>query len=134
MSHSAEPKEPKEPDLLSLPPLPAQNRHGLPVVLAPEQLVNVGVQHGQRELEDDLDAVVEEAVHHHHGALEGHDGQEEGEEPGERDGGDDAEVLHAVVQLRDVLAGQLLEHALIHQGSCRADAEGGRRDVKMMVG
>lgn len=71
------------------------------------------MQHGERQLKDDLDAVVEEAVHHHHCALEWHDGQEEGEEPGERDGGDDPEVLHAVVQLRDVLTGQLLEHPLI---------------------
>ena len=93
--------------------LPAQYGHGLAIIFAAQQLVDVGVQHGERQLKDDLDAVVEEAVHHHHRALERHDGQEEGEEPRERDGGDDPEVLHAVVQLRNVLAGQLLEHPLI---------------------
>lgn len=86
---------------------PAQHRHGLAVVLAAQQLVDVGVQHGERQLEDHLDAVEKKAVHHHHGALERHDRQEEREEPGERDGGDDAEVLHTVVKLRHVLAGQL---------------------------
>lgn len=96
------------------PPLPAQYCHGLAVILAAQKLMDVGVQHGQRQLKDDLDSVKKEAVHHHHGALEWHHGEEQGEEPRQRDGGDDAEVLHAVVQLRDVLAGQLLEHALIH--------------------
>lgn len=95
-------------------PLPAQYSHGLAVILASQQLVDVGVQHRKRQLKDDLDAVVEEAVHHHHCALEWHDRQEEGEEPGERNRGDDPKVLHAVIQLGDVLAGELLEHALIH--------------------
>jgi len=88
--------------------------------------VDVGVQHGERQLEDDLDAVVEEAVHHHNRALEGHDGQEEGEEPGEGDGGDDPEVLHAVVQLGNVLAGELLEHPLIDEGPWGARGEKNR--------
>lgn len=77
--------------------------------------MDVGVEHGQSQLEDDLDALVEEAVDHHHSALEGHDGQEECEEPGEGDGGDDAQRLHAVVQLRNVDVSQLLEHTLVHQ-------------------
>lgn len=102
------------PLLLSLP---AQYGHGLSVILAAQQLVDVGVQHGERQLKDDLNAVVEEAVHDHYSALERHDRQEEGEEPGERDGGDDPKVLHAVVQLRDVLAGELLKHSLIDEGS-----------------
>lgn len=94
-------------------PLPAQYGHGLSIILAAQQLVDVGVQHGECQLKDDLDAVEEEAVHHHHCALKRHDRQEEGEEPGERDSGDDPKVLHAVVQLRNVLAGELLEHPLI---------------------
>lgn len=93
---------------------PAQHCHGLAVILAAQELVDVSVQHGERQLKDDLDAVEEEAVHDHHGALEGHDRQEEGEEPRQRDGGNDAEVLHAVVQLRNVFAGELLKHPLIN--------------------
>lgn len=96
------------------PPLPAQYRHGLAVVFAAQKLMDVGVQHGQCQLKDDFDAIKKEAVHHHHGTLEWHHREEEGEEPRQRDGGDDPKVLHAVVQLRDILAGQLLEHALIH--------------------
>lgn len=75
--------------------------------------MDVGVQDGQRQLKDDFDAVKEEAVHHHHCTFERHDRQEEGEEPRERDSGDDPKVLHAVIQLRDVFTGELLEHALI---------------------
>lgn len=79
--------------------------------------MDVSVEHRQSQLEDDLDALIEEAVDHHHGALEGHDGQEEREEPGEGDGGDDAQRLHAVVQLRNVDVSQLLEHTLVHQST-----------------
>lgn len=98
--------------------LPPQYGHGLPIVLAAKQLVDVGVQHGERQLKNDFDSIIEETVDHHHRALERHDGQEEGEEPGERNSGDDTKVLHAVVELRNVLTGQLLEHTLIDQSSC----------------
>lgn len=79
--------------------------------------MNISIQHGERKLENDLDALVEEAVHHHHGTFEWHDGKEKREEPRERDSGDDGQRLHAVVQLRDVHVSQLLEHTLIHQST-----------------
>lgn len=101
---------------------PAEDRHGFSVVLAVEQLVDVGVENGQRQLKDELNALVEEAVNYDHGALEGHDGQEEREEPGQRDGRDHTQLLHAVVQLRNVHTGQLLEHTLIHQRTCVWDS------------
>lgn len=102
---------------------PAQYSHGFTVVLAAQQLVDVGVQHGKRQLEDDLDAVVEEAIHHHHRTLKRHDGEEQGEEPGEGDRGDDSQVLHAVVQLWNVFPSEFLKHALIHESSWGSERE-----------
>lgn len=97
--------------------LPPQNGHGFSIIFAGQQLMDVSIQHRERKLEDDLDALVEEAVHHHHGTFERHDGQEEREEPRQWDGGDDGQRLHAVVQLRDVHVRQLLEYTLIHQST-----------------
>lgn len=102
------------------PSSPSQHGHGLSIILGPQQLVDVGVQHAERQLEDDLDALVEEAVDHHHGTLKGHDTEEQGEEPGEGNGRDDSQVLHAVVEFRDVLPGQLLKYTLVYQSSWRS--------------
>lgn len=55
------------------------------------------------ELEDGLDAVVEEAVDHVHGAPQRHDAEEEREEPGQGDGRQGREVMHVLRQLRELL-------------------------------
>lgn len=49
-------------------------------------------------LEDDLDALIEEAVNQQHGAVKGHHRQEEGQEPGQANGGNDSKLLHVFIQ------------------------------------
>lgn len=95
--------------------VPSQDGHGLAVILAVQQFVHVGVQHSQGQLEYHFDSFIEETVHNHHCALEGHHTEEECEEPRQGDGGDHAQVLHAVIQLRHVVSGQLLEDTLVDQ-------------------
>lgn len=71
-------------------------------------------------LEDDLDALVEEAVDQQHSTVEGHYRQEKGQEPGQADGGNDSKLLHVFIQQGQKGTGQLLKHTLIHQSSCRS--------------
>lgn len=126
--------------------LPAQDGHGLALVVAGQQSFHVVVENRQGHLgrkrswvrartfrwntpvgterrlsylEGDFDALVEEAVDQQDGAVERHHGQEDGEEPGQADGGDDAQLLHVVVELGEELPGQVFKHALVHQSPCR---------------
>ena len=110
---------------LDVPPtqgLPWENHESLPVVGAGGELRGVGLQHGQAQLEVGFDPVEEEAVDHAHGAVEGKDAEEQGEEPGEGDRGEGGEVGDVLGQLRQTLPDQLLEHRLVHLSSCRGGA------------
>ncbi len=80
-------------------------------------------------LENDFNALVEEAVDQQNRTVERHDGQEECEKPGQRDGGNDAQILHVLVQQRQTLAGQLLKHTLIHQRSWHGSENTGEQKV-----
>ena len=96
--------------------LPAQDGHGLAFIATAQQLLHVGIQDGQGHLQDHLDALIEEAVNDDHSALKGHDTEEEGQEPGERDAGNHPQVLHLFGELGQEVSCELFEDALVHQG------------------
>ena len=75
-----------------------EERHGFPVLATVQQTLAILVQHGQRHLEDDLGALVEEAVEDADGGMERHNGQEQGEEPGEGDHAEQAEPGQLLVE------------------------------------
>ena len=112
----AAPQCPPSPPAAWLPASPAEDHQGLAVILAAAQVLGGGLQHSQSQLEDGLDAVVEEAVDHVHGTLQGHDAEEEREEPGQGDGRQGREVVHVLRQLRELLLDELLEDGLVHLG------------------
>lgn len=95
--------------------VPSQNSHGLPIVLAVQKFVHISIQHREGQLEYHFDSFIEETVHNHHRALKGHHTEKQREEPRQGDGRDDTQVLHAVIQLWDIVSGQLLEDTLVHQ-------------------
>lgn len=72
-----------------------------------------------RYLEGDFDSLVEETVDQEDGAVEWHHRQEEGEEPGQADGGYDPQLLHVVIKLGEENPGQVFKDSLVHQSSCR---------------
>lgn len=104
---------------------PAEDHQGLAVVLAAAQVLGVGLQHGQPQLEDGFDAVIEEAVDHVHRALQGHDAEEQSQEPGEGDGRQGREILHVLRQLRELLLDELLKDGLVYLGPWK----GSHRDL-----
>ena len=63
-----------------------------------------------------LGTVKEETVDDVDGAVKGHDGEEEGEKPGQRDHGEEAERVEQGVQGRQVLLQQVLEHPCTKEG------------------
>lgn len=101
-----------------------EDHDGLSVVDAGGELGGVGLQHGQTQLEDGLDAVEEEAVDHADGAVEGQHAEEEGEEPGEGDGRQGGEVGDVLGQLGQTLPDQLLKHRLVYLSPCRRRQRG----------
>lgn len=90
---------------------------GLGVVVAADQSLHVVVQHRQAELQDGFDAIVEETVHHVHGAFYGQDADEEREKPGQRHGREETQVRHVLHQLGEVFPNQILEHRLVDQSA-----------------
>lgn len=97
-------KKPEVVFKLRLRVLPSQNSHGLPVILTAQQFVHICIQHSQGQLEYYFDSFIEETVDNHNGTLKGHHTEKQGEEPGQGDGGNHAQVLHAVIQLRDTIS------------------------------
>lgn len=99
---------------------PGEDHERLAIVGAGRQLGGVGLQHGQAQLENGLDAVEEEAVDHADGAVERQDAEEQGEEPREGHGGQGGEVREVLGQLGQPLLDQLLEHRLVDLSTCGA--------------
>lgn len=119
--------------LLATPTLPGQDHQRLSVVCAGGQRRHVGLQNRQAQLEDGFDAVEEEAVDHADGTLEGQHAEEDGEEPGEGDGGERRQVGNVFGQFRQTLPDELLKHGLVHLSSCGGgDKHGGLLEVEEM--
>ena len=91
------------------------------VVRARAELRCVGLQYRQAQLEHGLDALGEEAVEDAQGAGEGQHAEEQGEEPGQGQGGEGRQVWDLLRQLGETLSDQLLKHRLVHLSSCKGD-------------
>lgn len=107
------------PQLYTHKVIPCENHKCLSIISAGRELCSVGIQHSQTQLKDGFDSLEEEAVNHANSTLEGQGAEEEGEEPGERDGGEGGEVWNVFRQFWQTLPDQLLEHRLVHLSSCR---------------
>lgn len=87
------------------------------IIVAADQSLHVVVQHGQAKLQDGFDSIVKKTIHHVHGALYGQHTDEKREKPGQRHGGEEAQVCHVFHQLGEVFSNQIFEHSLVNQST-----------------